>query len=137
MESTVTYPTVERIIDHNKAVLLLIRVKKADRPEVLGRQKLVDAIEACKNKDGDIYDKAVELLKNLVKKHAFASGNRRTAFVAVGDFLLHNNAAFGVPDDPSQAKVMTGIREGFYADVEIKEWIQYGKIREFKREWKS
>ena len=28
---------------------------------------------------------------------------------------------------------MLGIREGFYEDKEIKEWIKNGKIRKFKR----
>ena len=31
------------------------------------------------------------------------------------------------------AKVMTGIREGYYSDDEIVGWLKNGKIREFKR----
>ena len=31
------------------------------------------------------------------------------------------------------AKIMTGIRENYYADEEIKNWIKHGTIREFKR----
>ena len=44
-----------------------------------------------------------------------------------------NDENVKIPDDPSNSCVMTGIREGYYSDAEIKEWIQHGKIREFKR----
>ena len=127
------YPTVEKIIELKALVLAVIRVKKADRPAVLSRVKIEETIEACKETEGDVYDKATVLLHSLVKKHPFASGNRRTAFIATKDFLYHNNAVFHVSDDPAQAKVMTGIREDFYTREEIREWIKHGKIRPFRR----
>ncbi len=127
------YPTVEKIIKLNALVLTVIKVKKADKPTVLSKQKIEEAIEDCKNKEGDVYDKAVVLVQGLIQKHSFASGNRRTAFIATKDFLFHNNHTFNVKDDPSQARVMTGIREHFYTHEEIKEWIKHGKIKEFKR----
>jgi hypothetical protein len=40
---------------------------------------------------------------------------------------------FNIQDDPSHAKIMTGIRENYYTDIELKEWIKDGHIREFKR----
>tara|TARA_Y100000310_G_C20223464_1_gene596786 strand:+ start:236 stop:409 length:174 start_codon:yes stop_codon:yes gene_type:complete len=46
---------------------------------------------------------------------------------------LKNRRKFNIDNDPKQAKTMLGVREGYYADHEIKEWIQNGKIREFKR----
>lgn len=73
------------------------------------------------------------LLKGLIQKHPFASGNRRTAFIAAKDFILINAHKFGIRDDPTSAKVMQGIREDYYSNNEIKEWLKYGKIREFKR----
>ena len=127
------YPTVEKIIELNALVLVVIKVKKADKPMVLSRRKIEEAIENCKNNEGDIYDKAVVLLQGLIEKHSFASGNRRTAFIATKDFLFHNNHTFNVSDELSQARVMTGIREHFYSCEEIKAWIKNGKIREFKR----
>ena len=66
-------------------------------------------------------------------KIPFASGNRRTAFITVKDFLLMNKAKFRVKDDPAYAKIMTGIRESFYSIEEIKEWLKNGKIKEFRR----
>ena len=96
-------------------------------------RKLKGLIEDCKNKEGDIYDKAVTLLKGLIQKHAFASGNRRTAFVVTKEFLLNNQAKFRIKNDPKYAKVMLGIREHYYSEDEIKEWIRNGEIKEFRR----
>jgi prophage maintenance system killer protein len=63
----------------------------------------------------------------------FASGNRRTAFLATKYMLSRNKARLGIKDIENQAKVMQGIREDFYSDDEIKEWIKDGKIRKFER----
>ena len=127
------YPTSERIIEYNLLVLNIIKVKRADKPEVLSYRKIVDCIEGCRKLEGDVYDKAVNLLKCLVQSHPFASGNRRTAFVVVKDFLIGNKAKFKIKDDPKYARVMLGIRENFYKDSEIRKWIKEGEIREFKR----
>lgn len=127
------YPTPEEIIEYNILVLNILKVKKADKHGVLNYGKIVETIEGCKNLQGNIYDKAVFLLKCLVQKHPFASGNRRTAFIVIKKFLLSNNGRFGIKDDPKYAKVLIGIRENFYTDLEIRGWIRNGKIREFKR----
>ncbi len=129
----ITYPTQEKVIEYNLLVLTIIKVKKADQPKLLSRQKLVEVLEECKRLKGDIYDKAACLLMGLIQKHPFASGNRRTAFVVTKEFLINNDTKFNVKDDPAQARVMVGIREGFYTSSEIKEWLKHGRIREFKR----
>lgn len=90
-------------------------------------------MDDCEEYEGDIFDKAVILLKGLIQKHPFASGNRRTAFIVTKYFLQINNKKFGIKDQEKQARVMQGIRERYYSDNEIKEWIKNGKIREFKR----
>src|SRR3989344_6562271 len=128
------YPTLERIIEYNLLALELIKAKKADQPKVLSLPKIKEVLEACENNKGDIYDKGVILLKGLVQKHAFANGNRRTAFIALKDFMRRNRVKCMVLNEPISARVMLGIREGYYSDEEIKEWIQNGKIREFKRQ---
>lgn len=127
------YPTAKQIIEFNHLILARIKVRKADRSQVLDRAKLSGILMAVEEFEGDIYDKAAVFLARLVKGHPFASGNRRTAFVATKDFLFHNDAEFGIKDDPEQARVLLGIREGFYTHEEIKEWIKHGKIRPFKR----
>lgn len=127
------YPTPEKIIEYNLLMLSVLKIKKADKHELLSYQKLKTIIESCKAKEGDTYDKAVSLLKGLIQGHVFASGNRRTAFISVKDFVISNKERFRIKDHALQAKIMTGIREGYYEDNEIKEWIKNGKIREFKR----
>ncbi len=131
--SNITYPTVEGVIAINSLVLTKIKVKKADKPEVLSKSRISELLDALKGKDGTIYDKAVVLLKGLIQKHPFASGNRRTAFVVTNTFIIENNAIFGIKDTPEVAKVMIGIREDYYTDNEIREWIQHGSIRKFER----
>ena len=133
MNGNIIYPVAEQIIEYNVIALEVLRVKKADTPKVLSHQKIAEVINNCRQTEGDIYDKAVALLIGLVRKHPFASGNRRTAFIATKDFLLNNRVTFGIKDDPYYARVMLGIRENFYSEEEIKEWICHGKIREFRR----
>lgn len=133
MEEEIKYPTEEKIIEYNVLALTLIKVKKADRPAVLSRGRLSHIINTCKELQGDLYDKAVCLLKGIVQLHPFASGNRRTAFIITKAFLEENGEKFNIEDDPKQAKVMLGIRENYYPDKDIKEWIRHGKIHTFKR----
>ena len=73
------------------------------------------------------------LLRELIQKHPFASGNRRTAFIVAKDFVLKNKEKFKIKEDPKQARIMIGIREGYYKDSEIKGWIKYGEIKKFER----
>ncbi|NCO55066.1 MAG: hypothetical protein COS14_00855 [Bacteroidetes bacterium CG02_land_8_20_14_3_00_31_25] len=132
-EKKIIYLTSQEIIEFNILSLKLIQIKKADKSEVLSYKKIQEIINGCELMDGDIYDKAVYLIKESIKKHAFASGNRRTAFIITKHFLLLNKVEFNIKDEPEYAKIMTGIRENYYSDNEIKNWIKYGNIREFKR----
>jgi death on curing protein len=127
------YPSEDKVIENNFLILQIIKVKKADQSKVLSHSKIREIIEECENNKGDIYDKAVILLRGLIKKHPFSSGNRRTAFVTTKEFVLNNNHSFKIKDDPSYARTMLGIREDFYSDDELKYWIKNGKIREFER----
>ena len=110
-------------------------MKKADQPKVLSHSKIEEIIKECKNKKGNVYDKAITLLNGIIKKHPFSSGNRRTAFITTKEFVLDNCCVFKIKDDPSYAKVMLGIREDFYSNDELKDWIKNGKIKKFER-WK-
>ncbi len=129
----IIYLSYDRIIELNILVLNLIKVKKADKAEVLSQTKINSIINECKELDRDVYDKAVFLLKSFIQKHPFASGNRRTAFVVAKEFLMKNKKKIKIKDKPEQAKIMVGIRENYYTDQELKEWIKNGKIKEFKR----
>ncbi len=127
------YPTADRIIEYNILALTLIKAKKKDRPALLSHQKLYHLLEECKKTPGDVYDKAAYLLKHLIKGHVFASGNRRTAFIVTKEFVQQNKGKFKIVDTPLLSQIMLGIREGYYTDQEIKEWIKNGNIKEFKR----
>ena len=127
------YPDKEKILEYNLLALTIIKAKKGDQPKVLNEHAIDIVIEDCKKLEGDIYEKAILLLKGLIQKHPFASGNRRTAFIVTKEFLLKNGGVFRIKDDPIQASVMQGIRENFYKEEEIKEWIRNGKIRKFER----
>ena len=124
------YPSSEELIRINRIVLEEIKIRKADRPQVLSTKGLQSVIEITQQTRGDIYDKAVTLLTELVRKHPFASGNRRTAYVALRFFLEANGQKMKVAHDP---KVLLGIREEFYGRNEIKAWLKGSAIREFKR----
>ncbi len=132
-ENEIQYLSLTEVVEFNILALSLLKTKKADKGQVLSYLKLKEMLDGCEAAPGDIYDKAVFLLKNAIKKHAFASGNRRTAFIITKHFLLLNKADFNIKDEPDYARIMTGIRENYYSDPEIKNWIQNGQIREFKR----
>ncbi len=133
MGNSFTYPSVEKVEEYNLLALALIKVKKADSHKVLSSHKIQIAIKESAAAEGDVYAKAAVLIRALARAHAFASGNRRTAFITAKSFVLSNKGQFRIADDPHYAKVMRGIREDYYTLDEIREWIQHGKIREFKR----
>lgn len=129
----IIYPTEDLIKEYNALAITMFETKKADNSKVLSYTKLSEVIEACKKAEVDLYDKASILLEWLIKSHAFASGNRMTAFITTMDFVKKNKGKFNIKDDPINARILTGIREGYYKVEEIKEWIKNGKIRKFKR----
>lgn len=124
------YPTIDELIELNKRVLREIKVKKADRHRVLSRSALDNLLRMVREEEGDIYEKAVTLLTGLVRTHHFASGNRRTAYLAAKGFLEMNGEKTAVVHDP---RVLQGIREEFYTRDEIKRWLQGHETKEFKR----
>ena len=62
----VTYPTARKIEEINYLVLKLVKVKRADRPEVLNRRRLGEVLDACESSAGDAYKKAAILLKGII-----------------------------------------------------------------------
>jgi hypothetical protein len=59
--------------------------------------------------------------------------HERTAFLSTKKFVLKNEGKFNIPDTINNVKVMIGIRENYYSQNEIKEWVMNGKIKKFKR----
>jgi prophage maintenance system killer protein len=128
--ATTRYPSVEDLIELNKRVLAEIRVKKANRHQVISRGGLDTLLERVREQEGGVYEKAVTLLTGLVRTHAFASGNRRTAYLATMGFLEVNGKRTAIVQDP---RVLRGIREQFYTRDEIKAWLMGHEIKEFRR----
>jgi death-on-curing family protein len=124
------YLNAEQLAEVNRRVLKEVKVKRADSHRVANREKLESIVEEVRATDGDLLEKATCLLVGLTKKHAFDSGNRRTAYTATKLFLEANGQVMKADPDP---RVLTGIREGFYRTEEVIEWLKGNGIREFER----
>ena len=127
------YPTVDEIQYYNTIAIEMFRKSKKDQAKTINVFYIQKAIEETKMNPGDIYDKAAQLLIELTRMHAFESGNKRTAFLTTKKFILKNGGKFNIPDTINNVKVMIGIREKYYSQDEIKEWIINGKIKKFER----
>jgi death-on-curing protein len=128
MEREFTYPDSDEVAEFNQLALSIVRTTKADSHAILSVAKINSAIDECRNSPGNIYDKAAVLMRALTKAHAFASGNRRTAFLTSKYFVTVNGGKFKVPDNEENAVVMKELREGKHTDQQISEWIRNGKI---------
>jgi len=124
------YLDSEELIKVNELVLRDIRVRKADRPQVLSRAELDRILTEVRETEGDAYDKETALVVGLVRGHPFASGNKRTAFVATRLFLELNGERAKVEHDP---RILLGVREGFYTTLEVKSWLKGNAVKRFAR----
>lgn len=129
----INYPTVEEIQYNNTIAIEMFRRSKHDQAKTISVAYIQKIIDTIKREPGDIYDKAATLLFELTRMHAFESGNKRTAFLTTKKFVITNGEGFNIPDTENNVKIMIGIRENYYTQKEIKEWIKYGKIKKFKR----
>ena len=129
----IAYPTVDEIQYYNTIAIEMFRKSKQDRAKTISLSYIQKAIDKVKMNPGDIYDKAALLLYELTRIHAFESGNKRTAFLTTKKFVLKNEGKFNIPDTINNVKVMIGIRENYYSQNEIKEWIMNGKVKKFER----
>lgn len=126
----IEYLTAEQLAEINRRVLQEVKVKRADTHRLANRAKLKSIVQEVRALDGEVFEKATCLLVGLTKKHAFDSGNRRTAYTATKLFLEANGEALKADPDP---RVLTGIRECFYRTEEVVEWLKGNGIKEFKR----
>ena len=127
------YPTVDEIQYYNTIAIEIFRKSKSDRAKTINVSYIQNAINKTKMNSGDIYDKAARLLFELTRIHAFESGKKRTAFLSTKKFVINNEGKFNIPDTIHNVQVMIGIRENYYSQNKIKEWIMNGKIKKFKR----
>jgi len=127
------YPTVDEIQYYNTIAIEMFRRSKLDQAKTISASYIQRAIDKVKMEPGDLYDKAARLIIELTSMHAFESGNKRTAFLSTKRFVLNNGGKFNIPDTINNVKIMIGIRENFYSQNEVKEWIINGKIKKFER----
>lgn len=133
-ENEIKYFTTEIVTFLNQTALDLFPAKKGDKHKLASKPKLQQVLDDVKKLEtDDIYDKAVVLVKGITKTHAFVSGNRRTALLCVITFLGVNKMEFANPVLSYDRNIFIGIRENYYKDQEIKEWLKNGKIKKFKR----
>lgn len=90
----IKYLDEETIIKINKEAIKLWNVKKADKHEVLSYSKLRVVIENHENSNFSFLDTCVNLLVGITKAHVFASGNRRTAIMAILTFADLNKLCY-------------------------------------------
>ena len=62
--------------------------------------------------EDDILTLAVSLLMAIAKVYAFARGNKRTAFFAMGTFLRANGYDLGLPDQSAFGDIITSAVAG-------------------------
>ncbi len=129
----IVYPTVEEIQYYNTIAIEMFRKSKRDQAKTISVSFIKKAMDKIINSPGDLYDKAAQLILELTRVHAFESGNKRTAFLTTKKFVLNNNGKFNIHDTVDNVKIMIGIRENYYSQNEIKEWIKNGKIKKFRR----
>ena len=122
-----------KVMYYNTIAIEMFRKSKRDQAKTISVSYIQRAIDKTKMNPGDIYDKAARLLYELTRIHAFESGNKRTAFLSTKKFVLKNEGKFNIPDTINNVKVMIGIRENYYSQNEIKEWVMNGKIKKFER----
>jgi|SRR5690625_18232 len=70
-----------------------------------------------------LIEKSANIYKNLVQKHIFINGNKRTAFLAMKTFLAFNGYALKVGTDEA-VDFTVKIAKKSLQDKEISEWIE-------------
>ena len=92
----VWYPTVDDVVCANIEVLDLTGGKHPHK--LPGSREGIQAVidEAKREEDGGLTYQAALLMRELVRIHAFAGANHRTAYIVVKTFLLRNSRQFRV-----------------------------------------
>jgi death on curing protein len=101
------YLNAEQLAEVNRRVLKEVKVKRADSHRVANRKKLESIVEEVRAMDADVFEKATCLLVGLTKKHAFDSGNRRTAYTATKLFLEANGEAMKADPDRHSGRLLS------------------------------
>jgi death-on-curing protein len=75
--------------------------------------------------DGDIAVLAARLYTSLADAHAFAEGNKRTAFRAAVAFIEANGYSFEMPSQPHAIERLLGYFDGKLGQAGVVEWFRF------------
>src|SRR5712692_10209800 len=84
--SDVIYPTIDELVELNRRVLGGIRVKKADRHQVLSPSGLEHLMRLVEEQAGDVYEKSVTLLTVLVRTHPLSERQQKNSISGDDEF---------------------------------------------------
>jgi len=87
---------------------------------------LTRIIKATREYDGDIYQKAAFLLRELITAHVFEDGQHRTGFMVAAVFLRENGESLHCADYRQARSFLKSIR--MYNVDQIAEWLRHGCI---------
>jgi len=121
------YPSVLDAKRANKVAIENFRATKSERFEVLSHDKLNNALERCKKKPGSVEKRAVCLLKSVSDAHAFASGNRRTSYILMNEFLWKNKGYMIAKKKEYTSQLFKELRRRDVKEKEILNWYKHNE----------
>ena len=118
------YPSVDDVIDAN--ILSLDLSGDKHNPKLLGSRKGIQAVleEVKAAEEKGLTYQAALLMKRLVYRHFFDSGNHRTAYALAKMFLRRNGRRLRVTRFEQSYEFIRRI--GTEEIEEIQEWVEHG-----------
>jgi prophage maintenance system killer protein len=121
------YPSIEDSIEANKIAVTVYKAVKKECFGLLSQTKIIEAINYAKNKKGDVKIKASALLLGFSDKHPFSSGNRRTGYLLMNQFLGKNAGYMIAKKREFVDDLFKKIRREIVKEENIADW--YDKTR--------
>lgn len=114
VKNKIWIPRIDQVISYNKKILDLKQATKGDSHKVLSRSKLDSVLRNVRKADGNSLRKSALLMEGLAnpQTHAFASGNRRTAYFTGNKMLWKNQGFAMLKREGKRAEFMNKIRRG-------------------------
>jgi len=121
----VWYPSVDDVIDAN--ILSLDLSGDRHNPRLIGSRKGIQTVldEAKDAEEKGLSYQAALLMKRLIYRHFFDSGNHRTAYAIAKMFLRRNGRRLSVARFEEAYEFIRGI--GAKEIEEIQRWIEHGR----------
>jgi len=123
------YPSVDDAKQANKVAVTTFKATKSEQFKVLSERKINEAIDRCKKRRGSVETKSACILKNFSDKnlHSFASGNRRTAYILMNQFLWKNKGYAIAKKKEYTSELFKELRRRDIPEKEILRWYRHTK----------